>query len=109
MVITGMIGNTFEWYDFAYLAILLLIIGDLFFPGTDRVTKLLAVFTTFATIYIFRPLREVGGTTLETVMPVNKLLQLFYSWLSNNHYWFFANLLSMGRKRFRILVFMRIL
>lgn len=58
-VMASMIGNTFEWYDFALFGYFAPIIGDLFFPSDNPTTRLLSVFAAFAVGYIFRPLGGV--------------------------------------------------
>jgi MHS family proline/betaine transporter-like MFS transporter len=55
-VLASMIGNTFEWYDFALFGYFAPIIGDLFFPSDNPTTRLLSVFAAFAVGYVFRPL-----------------------------------------------------
>ncbi|HEY1411138.1 MAG TPA: MFS transporter, partial [Rhodopila sp.] len=51
-------GNVLEWYDFAIYAYSAGILGRRFFPGTDEVASLLAVFATFGVGFVIRP---VGG------------------------------------------------
>lgn len=55
-VITSMMGNLFEWYDFALFGYFAPIIGKLFFPSEDRIVELLAAFGAFAAGYVSRPL-----------------------------------------------------
>lgn len=55
-VITSMMGNLFEWYDFALFGYFAPIIGKLFFPSEDRMVELLAAFGAFAAGYVSRPL-----------------------------------------------------
>lgn len=57
-VTTSMIGNLFEWYDFALFGYFAAIIGKLFFPSNDPVVELILSFGTFAAGFIVRP---VGG------------------------------------------------
>ncbi|MEI8295810.1 MAG: MFS transporter [Alphaproteobacteria bacterium] len=57
-VTTSMIGNLFEWYDFALFGYFAAIIGKLFFPSNDPTTELLLSFGTFAAGFIVRP---IGG------------------------------------------------
>ncbi|KKB96641.1 Proline/betaine transporter [Candidatus Arcanobacter lacustris] len=58
IVISGMIGNALEWYDFALYGQLAAIISKLYFPGTDAYTSLLLAFGVFAAGFFMRP---VGG------------------------------------------------
>ncbi|MEH6544859.1 MAG: MFS transporter [Sneathiella sp.] len=60
-IVSGAIGNTLEWYDFAVYGTMAPIIGKLFFPDNDPFTSLLAAFAVFAIGYIARPL---GGILL---------------------------------------------
>ncbi|MCL1127483.1 MFS transporter [Shewanella surugensis] len=60
-IISGAVGNTLEWYDFAVYGTMAPIIGKLFFPSDDPFTSLLAAFGVFAIGYIARPL---GGVLL---------------------------------------------
>lgn len=56
VIISGMIGNGFEWYDFALYGQMALIIGHLFFPSESAVAQSLAAFAAFAVAFVFRPL-----------------------------------------------------
>ena len=57
-VTTSMIGNLFEWYDFALFGYFAPIIGKLFFPSEDKTVELVAAFGVFAAGFIARP---IGG------------------------------------------------
>ena len=59
VLISGMIGNGFEWYDFALYGQMAFIIGHLFFPSGDPVAQSLAAFAAFAVAFVFRPLGAV--------------------------------------------------
>lgn len=59
VVISGMLGNGLEWYDYALYGHMAFIISKLFFPAADDTTKLLATFGVFAVGFIFRPLGAV--------------------------------------------------
>lgn len=54
VVISGMIGNALEWYDYALYAQFSYIIGQRFFPRTDFVEIL--TFAVFAAGFVVRPL-----------------------------------------------------
>ena len=54
-VATSMVGNMFEWYDFALFGYFAPIIGKLFFPADHHIIQLLSAFAAFAVGYIFRP------------------------------------------------------
>lgn len=57
VVISGMIGNALEWYDYALYAQFTHIIGQKFFPKTDFVEIL--TFAVFAAGFVVRPLGGV--------------------------------------------------
>ena len=61
VIVTGMIGNVLEWYDFAVYGFFAAPIGQEFFPHQDRVAQLLSVFGVFALGYLMRPL---GGALI---------------------------------------------
>ena len=55
VVISGMIGNGLEWYDFALYGMFAVIIGHLYFPSDNEVVSMMAVYGTFAAGFIMRP------------------------------------------------------
>jgi len=56
-VLTGVtLGNTVEWFDYALYASMVLIIGDVFFPGENRTAQLMATYGTLAVGFVMRPL-----------------------------------------------------
>lgn len=55
-VVTSMMGNLFEFYDFILFAYFAPIIGKLFFPSSDETTELIKAFGVFAVGFIVRPL-----------------------------------------------------
>jgi MHS family proline/betaine transporter-like MFS transporter len=55
VIISGMIGNALEWYDFALYGHFIHIITKLFFPETDPYVGTLATYTIFAAGFIMRP------------------------------------------------------
>lgn len=55
-VSTSMIGNLFEFYDFALFGYFAPIIGKLFFPSGHGGTELIAAFGAFAAGFLVRPL-----------------------------------------------------
>jgi MFS transporter, MHS family, proline/betaine transporter len=57
-VISGVVGNVLEWYDFALFGFFALQIGTHFFPADDPTASLLAAFGTFAAGFVMRP---IGG------------------------------------------------
>jgi MHS family proline/betaine transporter-like MFS transporter len=59
VVISGMLGNGLEWYDYALYGYMAPILGRLFFPAQDEATQLLATFGVFAVGFVFRPLGAV--------------------------------------------------
>lgn len=61
IVISCMIGNALEWYDFALYGFFVGMIGLHFFPSTDPVTSIIATYGAFAAAFILRP---VGALVL---------------------------------------------
>jgi len=59
VVISGMIGNALEWYDYALYAQFAYIIGQKFFPETEFIEIL--IFAVFAVGFVARP---IGGVLL---------------------------------------------
>lgn len=55
----SMIGNLFEWFDFALFGYFAPIIGKLFFPSDDPITELISAFGVFAAGFLVRPLGGV--------------------------------------------------
>ena len=55
-VITSMTGNLFEWYDFALFGYFAPIIGKLFSPSFDPISRLLSAYGACAAGYLARPL-----------------------------------------------------
>lgn len=54
----GIVGNAFEWYDFAVFGFLAPMIGENFFPSHDPLNSLLGAFGVLAAAFVARP---VGG------------------------------------------------
>jgi MHS family proline/betaine transporter-like MFS transporter len=59
VIVSGMIGNGLEWYDYALYAQMSFILSELFFPGTNEQAKLLATFGVFAVGFVFRPVGAI--------------------------------------------------
>ena len=59
VIISGMIGNGLEWYDFALYGIFAATIGHLFFPSDNEAVSLMAAYGTFAAGFIMRPVGAV--------------------------------------------------
>lgn len=59
VVVSGMLGNGLEWYDYALYAQMSFIISELFFPGENETVSLIATFGVFAVGFLFRPLGAV--------------------------------------------------
>ena len=59
VVISGMLGNGLEWYDYALYGYMAPILGKLFFPAQDESVQLLATFGVFAVGFVFRPLGAI--------------------------------------------------
>lgn len=58
VLVTGMIGNALEWYDFVLFVQFAPFIGKLFFPAGNDSAAMLAVLGVFAAGFIMRP---IGG------------------------------------------------
>ena len=56
IIISGMIGNALEWYDYSLYAQFTYIIGSKFFPETEFIEIL--TFAVFAAGFVVRP---IGG------------------------------------------------
>jgi MHS family proline/betaine transporter-like MFS transporter len=56
VILSCMIGNALEWYDFALYGYFATTIGSLFFPKFSTVASLMATFGIFAAGFIMRPL-----------------------------------------------------
>lgn len=59
ILVSSMIGNALEWYDFVLYVQFAKIIGQLFFPSDNEFTSLLATFGVFAVGFVMRPLGGV--------------------------------------------------
>ncbi len=59
VVISGMLGNGLEWYDFAIYGLLAPMLGPLFFPSESAFASQLGVFGVFAVGFLFRPLGAI--------------------------------------------------
>lgn len=60
VIISGMLGNGLEWYDYALYGILAPTFSTLFFPSTgDETDSLIKTYLAFAVGFIFRPLGAV--------------------------------------------------
>lgn len=59
VVISGMVGNGLEWYDYALYGQMAWLLGKLFFPAGDASVQLLASFGVFAAGFIVRPVGAV--------------------------------------------------
>lgn len=55
IILSGMLGNGLEWYDYALYAYMTLIISKLFFPAGDEAAHLLATLGIFAVGFVARP------------------------------------------------------
>jgi MFS transporter, MHS family, proline/betaine transporter len=55
LIAAGIIGNVIEYYDFALIGFLAVMMGKLFFPSIDPVLSLLGSFGAFAAGMIMRP------------------------------------------------------
>lgn len=58
-ILACIIGNILEWYEFSLFAYLSPIIAELFFPGKNSITALLATLLVFAAGFVIRPLGSI--------------------------------------------------
>lgn len=56
VIVSCMIGNALEWYEFTLYGYFASIIGKLFFPSEDPVVSLMSAFAIFAAGFLMRPL-----------------------------------------------------
>src|SRR5579863_7567559 len=56
VIVSCMIGNALEWYDFALYGYFATILSNQFFPSQDPIASLMATFGVFAAGFIMRPL-----------------------------------------------------
>lgn len=59
VIVSCMIGNALEWYDFALYGYFATILSGLFFPSQDPYASLMATFGVFAAGFIMRPLGAI--------------------------------------------------
>lgn len=59
VVVSGMIGNALEWYDYALYGHFAAIIGAQFFPSDNPLNSMIATFGVFAAGFLTRPLGAV--------------------------------------------------
>jgi len=59
VIVSCMIGNALEWYEFTLYGYFATIIGRLFFPSDDPIASLIAAFAVFAAGFIMRPLGAI--------------------------------------------------
>jgi MHS family proline/betaine transporter-like MFS transporter len=60
-IISGLVGNIMEWYDFALYGYMVPIISQLFFPNQNNLNSIMFTFAVFAAGFIMRP---IGGIIL---------------------------------------------
>jgi MHS family proline/betaine transporter-like MFS transporter len=56
VIVSCMIGNALEWYEFTLYGYFASIIGKLFFPSEDPLVSLISAFAVFAAGFLMRPL-----------------------------------------------------
>lgn len=59
LILSCMIGNALEWYDFVIYGYFATIIGALFFPESDELSRIMMTFGIFAAGFIARPLGAI--------------------------------------------------
>jgi MHS family proline/betaine transporter-like MFS transporter len=60
VILSCMVGNALEWYDFALFSYFATIIGQLFFPSADPLASLLMSYGAFAAGFLMRPLGAIA-------------------------------------------------
>jgi len=60
-IVSAIIGNAFEWYDFIVFGFLSVIIAQRFFPNTNPTVSMLLTTATFGSAFLVRP---IGGILL---------------------------------------------
>ncbi|MBN1643628.1 MAG: MFS transporter [Dehalococcoidales bacterium] len=63
-ILSGLVGNIMEWYDFALYGYMVPIISQLFFPSQNNLSSIMSTFAVFAAGFIMRP---IGGIILGRV------------------------------------------
>ena len=61
VIIASVLGNAFEWFDFAIYGLFAVLIAKLYFPGGDEFASMLLTLATFGVGFAVRPL---GGVLL---------------------------------------------
>ena len=59
VIVSTSIANALEWFDFVAYGFFAVIMAKLFFPASDDVTALLAIFATFAIPFAIRPIGAI--------------------------------------------------
>ena len=54
-LVAGCAGNFVEWYDFALFGAFATVLAATFFPGDDRLARLLGAFAVFGVAFLARP------------------------------------------------------
>jgi len=72
----GIVGNLFEWYDFAVFGFLASVLSGHFFPAQDPLTGLIETYGVFAVGYLMRPLGGILFGHLGDRLGRKKALQL---------------------------------
>ena len=60
VILSCMVGNALEWYDFALFSYFAATIGHLFFPSADPMASLLMSYGAFAAGFLMRPLGAIA-------------------------------------------------
>ncbi|MFI4956503.1 MAG: MFS transporter [Gammaproteobacteria bacterium] len=60
VILSCMVGNALEWYDFALFSYFAATIGHLFFPAMDPLASLLMSYGAFAAGFLMRPLGAIA-------------------------------------------------
>ena len=60
-IISGLVGNIMEWYDFALYGYMVPTMSQLFFPDSNNLNSIMSTFAVFAAGFVMRP---IGGFLL---------------------------------------------
>lgn len=59
VILSGMVGNGLEWYDYALYGHMSIVFSKIFFPAGDESINLIFTFLIFASGFVFRPLGAI--------------------------------------------------
>lgn len=72
VVIASVLGNAFEWFDFAIYGLFAVIIAKLYFPGGNEFASMLLTLATFGVGFAVRPLGACCSACMATAWAARK-------------------------------------